>query len=713
MIGSVIQSRYRLQRLVGEGGFGAVFQAEDLKFERDVAIKLLNPTANKNLEHARRFIDEAKLTSQLSHRNIPTVYDYGESEDGQLFIVTELFTGAALEDILERRPLSPSQACWVSSEVNEALIVAHQRGITHRDVKPPNIFIHKGPSGEEVKLLDFGIAKLSNQKSHTLTGQLFGTPYFMSPEQILGNKSITPAADLYSLGAVLFYCLTQTVPFDGDSQFVIFNKHVNAPVPRLETRAPHLSDPRLQEIIELLMQKRPEDRPQNASEARELFIQVDQYTQELELTPRATILTEVELKEDQRYEDQQRQKRVLPRPTERLQPPKNGAMRIPPPLALSTQQLTSSVAMLSEELTQPPLSEWQPTARVDLKEVNDALLGEDDTTDNINARKKTLESTESRLNEEPTIFTRPPQASDETKERERTKIVSSVTSTVSQSAFLSQAPWVAKLIDRKGIAALVFVGGLTLSLLLSIFPEKRSASVSVVPELPTEIPYSSSPVQDELLGGTDQASALPLPTVHPSPQLSEPQLAPPEFEDLALPQVSASKKTPRPKTRKSSPTQSSSARKNPTKKSRSSTRNPRSSSRSTAKIPPKQQSKRAPQAKKSESPSTPTTQKAPPATPLALHITLSVYPSMPSYLPGTNIKLRGEAFNEQNIRVSTPLKYQVAQEGKGWKILKTPTFKPQKSGEWKVRACSSLAPTLCSGPSTLVVFHPKDIIDLD
>ena len=225
MIDKVIQGRYHLEKLLGEGGFGAVYQARDIKLERFVAIKLLNQSAKSNPDHAQRFITEAKVTSQLSHRNIPIVYEYGESEQGQLFIVTELFQGSSLEGVIDSTSLSPRQASWIINEVNEALIVAHKRGITHRDVKPPNIYVHRGSSGEEVKLLDFGIAKLNNNQSHTLTGQLFGTPYFMAPEQILGQKNISPATDMYSLGAVLFYCLTGTVPYDGDSQFMIFNNN--------------------------------------------------------------------------------------------------------------------------------------------------------------------------------------------------------------------------------------------------------------------------------------------------------------------------------------------------------------------------------------------------------------------------------------------------------------------------------------------------------
>jgi serine/threonine protein kinase len=387
MIGNVILDRYRIEKLLGEGGFGAVYKAQDVKLGRMVALKILNHVARQNPEHTRRFIDEAKVTSQLSHRNIPVVYEYGQSEDGQLFIVTELFIGGSLEEILGCVSLSPRQASWITTEVNEALVAAHQQGITHRDVKPPNIYLHRSTSGEEVKLLDFGIAKLNNHESHTLTGQLFGTPYFMSPEQILGRRDITPAADLYSLGAVLFYNLTSTVPFDGDSQFVIFNKHVNSPVPLLNDRVTHLNSLRLQQLLELLMEKNPLDRPQSAYEAREILAEIEYITQQLDPRPRLNLLDQWEYSTARDFPATTAATPIIDTKLfEAIETPVDLISPTHSAIVVGNALIDIDDFDLSEEITSAPMNdqdEWRPTAKLELRAITDALIDEDDTTDNL------------------------------------------------------------------------------------------------------------------------------------------------------------------------------------------------------------------------------------------------------------------------------------------------------------------------------------------
>ena len=231
MIGQTINNRYYIQKLLGKGGFGSVYRALDQHLEREVAIKILSFNAQKNPEQAERFIAEAKITSRLQHRNILTLYDFGQMYGGSLFIVSELLNGTSLDEVLNRYPLSIPQTFHVLQQVTEAIEEAHRHGITHRDVKPPNLFIHQVGDREELKLLDFGIAKVSGEDNNTLTGQLFGTPYYMSPEQIYGSKNITNTTDIYSLGVLAYHCLTGHVPFDGNSQYVIFNKHIKSPVP--------------------------------------------------------------------------------------------------------------------------------------------------------------------------------------------------------------------------------------------------------------------------------------------------------------------------------------------------------------------------------------------------------------------------------------------------------------------------------------------------
>ena len=281
MLGYVINERYKLIQTLGEGGFGVVYRAHDLSLSRDVAIKILSINAQKEPSQAERFIAEARITSQLHHPNLVTLYDSGQVQSvsvvnehvlvGQLFLVTELLLGASLERVLEHKVLDLPQTMSLLRQLAEGLAVAHDHGVIHRDIKPPNIFIHRLDGREVVKLLDFGIAKVAHEHHHTLTGQLFGTPYYMSPEQIYGKRQLSHATDIYSLGVLVFHCLTGLVPFDGDSQYVIFNKHINEEIPLLSRHHPELSRPEIQGVVEGLMAKSPQDRPQSAHEVLEIL----------------------------------------------------------------------------------------------------------------------------------------------------------------------------------------------------------------------------------------------------------------------------------------------------------------------------------------------------------------------------------------------------------------------------------------------------------
>ena len=692
MIGRVIQGRYRLTRLVGEGGFGTVYQAEDTKFGRDIAIKLLSPAANKNPEHARRFIDEAKVTSQLSHRNIPVVYDFGEAESGQLFIVTELFTGSALEDILEQGMMTPRQASWVASEVNEALVVAHHGKITHRDVKPPNIFIHRGSSGEEVKLLDFGIAKLSNQKSHTLTGQLFGTPYFMSPEQILGHKAITPAADIYSLGAVLFYCLTNTVPFDGDSQFVIFNKHVNSATPLLRERVPYLNNPHLQQLIDHLMEKRPEDRPQNAYEARDLFAQIEVLTYQLDQRSRGSLLSIIN-GSNLRDATTQAVPTASLESTEVSSEP-NGERSSTPPQSI--MRSTTSISELSEELTLPPLEEaWRPTARLELSHLTDALADEDDTTDNLVRRERSTHIHTPAIEEATTQLSSPPQPGEGVTGavKSQTKIIALNTKTEDRLPLWR---------TRKMVAIFVFLGGVTLS---SVFSSDYSFT-PVTHDAQTAMPQQSSlslgqvASQEQVLEDMSIEVALPLPT-----------LAPPTREalndDLELPKAPKKPRKRQLSRRSKAGTKTRSSRRQKVK-SRSKKRLDRREkktrkSTSRAKAPRQPSSSKKTQHTRHHTPTTP---------PLVKRVLLSVTPTRASYLPDTTVRLKSHALDLQGKRIPAVISFEVSVDKKRWRTVRSTVLKLTQSGSWRVRACVKSS-TLCSAITSFVVYDPSEFIDLE
>src|SRR5215469_360413 len=222
MIGETV-SHYRILSSLGRGGMGVVYLAEDTHLARRVAIKF--STAPPGDESYRaRFLREARAASALNHAHIATVYDYGESAEGQAFIVMELVRGETLANLM-RRGLTVAETMRIISEVAEALGEAHRNGVIHRDIKPSNIVI--GERGQ-VKVLDFGLAKVFNQSAEdgkdvptepitqTTAGVVLGTPSYMSPEQARDGP-VTPASDLFSLGGVLYACLAGRPAFAGSN----------------------------------------------------------------------------------------------------------------------------------------------------------------------------------------------------------------------------------------------------------------------------------------------------------------------------------------------------------------------------------------------------------------------------------------------------------------------------------------------------------------
>jgi serine/threonine protein kinase len=232
MINSTI-GKYKITKLIGEGGMASVYQAEHEMLGTKVAIKVLNPILSANAHIKERFRNEAKLMASLNHPNITKVIDFDEQPQ-QLSIIMEFLEGEDLNQKIKRNgPLSEKEITDVFSQTLSAFQYAHEKGIVHRDIKPSNIFIL--PNGY-VKILDFGIAKLFGQGNEmTQTGTQMGTPIYMSPEQVKGDKSIDHRSDIYSMGVTLFFAINGKPPYnsDTDSQFDIFNKIVYEPLPDL------------------------------------------------------------------------------------------------------------------------------------------------------------------------------------------------------------------------------------------------------------------------------------------------------------------------------------------------------------------------------------------------------------------------------------------------------------------------------------------------
>jgi serine/threonine protein kinase/N-acetylneuraminic acid mutarotase len=231
--------KYRLLHVIGRGGMGVVFEAEQVNLRRRVAIKVANPAVTSQPGFTERFLQEAQAIALLEHAHILPVYDVGEDE-GRLFLVTRLMTGGTLKQFIQERggqPCTPQEALHVARQVLSALDYAHGEGIIHRDLKPSNILLHGG----QAFLADFGVAKLVQQDlGLTRPGMLMGTPDYMAPEQVL-SKPLDGQADLYAFGVVLYEMLTGRVPFRGETPMAVALQHVQAPLPPPRQENPQLS----------------------------------------------------------------------------------------------------------------------------------------------------------------------------------------------------------------------------------------------------------------------------------------------------------------------------------------------------------------------------------------------------------------------------------------------------------------------------------------
>ena len=252
--GSTIAGRYSVGETLGRGGMGEVRAGRDLRLQRDVAIKVLGPEVAARANIRERFEAEARAAARLSHPNIVLVYDSGEHE-GVPYLVMERLPGGTLADELARGPLPPERVRSLGVQVLAALGAAHAAGIVHRDVKPGNVLLT--PDGQ-VKVGDFGIAKTVDGGDLTTTGMLLGTPAYLSPEQLAGERA-TPASDIYAVGVMLYEALTGAKPYTGPSPLALARAvEAGRPPPIRSLRPDAPSD--LVTTIERAMEKDPSRR---------------------------------------------------------------------------------------------------------------------------------------------------------------------------------------------------------------------------------------------------------------------------------------------------------------------------------------------------------------------------------------------------------------------------------------------------------------------
>ena len=265
ILGSLIAERYKIEKKIGSGGMAVVYKAIDLRNGEERAVKLLRKELLCESKQRVRFLREARAVGLIRHENVVEIFQVGETDGGQAFMVMEYLEGPTIGDIIEQGDIPVSKALRVIFESARGLHKAHERNILHRDVKPDNLILASKSCGTQcVKLIDFGLAIVKGEPGLTATGQVFGTPEYLSPEQATGGDA-SPASDQYSLGILFYEMLTGKPPFVGAPANVLLSHFKHEPVP--PSRIGHYGDisSDVEQIVLKMLAKRPADRFVNLS----------------------------------------------------------------------------------------------------------------------------------------------------------------------------------------------------------------------------------------------------------------------------------------------------------------------------------------------------------------------------------------------------------------------------------------------------------------
>jgi serine/threonine protein kinase len=278
LYGTLIDERYLIEEMMGEGGMGAVYRATHVLMDKPVAIKLIHEDLAYLPDVVKRFEREARSASRLSDPHIITVTDFGRTFDGKLYLVMELLEGESLDEYMERSGVLPSaEAVQITQQILKGLSHAHAEGVVHRDLKPENVMLVSfGDKKNFVKILDFGIAKLATGSGGgeklTQGGIVFGTPRYISPEQAVG-ENVDHRTDLYAVGILFYEMLAGHGPYDGETAMDVISKHISAPVPDLSQAGEYPTG--LAEIVTKALAKKPDDRFASADEFHDTLERID------------------------------------------------------------------------------------------------------------------------------------------------------------------------------------------------------------------------------------------------------------------------------------------------------------------------------------------------------------------------------------------------------------------------------------------------------
>ncbi len=276
--GTLLSDKYRLIRLLGKGGMGSVWLAEHTALKTQVAVKLIDSELGKLPKSRARFVREAQLAARIRSVHVVQVYDSGEAPDGRPYIAMEYLVGEALRDRLDRGRLTITETGRIVSHVTRGLARAHDAGLIHRDLKPDNVFMAREGDDEVIKVLDCGVAKASDALSDsdvdpTRTGALVGTPYYMSPEQAQGLKTIDIRTDLWSMGVLVYECLTGHRPFTAEALGPLIGKILVAPITPPSVVAPDARlPPQLDAWMARALARDPNARFSSAKELADAFV---------------------------------------------------------------------------------------------------------------------------------------------------------------------------------------------------------------------------------------------------------------------------------------------------------------------------------------------------------------------------------------------------------------------------------------------------------